>query len=96
MTSTSRIYENIQTDFADWCINRRIRAANHMIIVTAYLHECMTTRGPSSVIVRASAIAKLYRDRGQAFDTKFQPLQDILSIARRSIEKNRRSGRKKG
>jgi hypothetical protein len=89
MPSTDRIYANAQADFADWCGQRRIRGTPSMDVVATYLCECLTERGPSAAAVRASAIARGYRDAGKMFDVKALAIQNVLTEARRIKRKQK-------
>lgn len=86
-TSTDRLYQGVQDDFRIWCKQRRIRQPASVEIIAQYLEYCLLHNGPASVVMRASAIAKLYRNVGRSFDTKALPVQAILTTAR---EQNRK------
>lgn len=79
---TERLYESAQEDLRRWCCDHKVPFLPTLDGITCYLQYCLANHGPSATVMRTSAIAKLYRDDGRAFDTKYEPIQQVLSIAR--------------
>lgn len=89
MTSTERLYQNIHEDFLAWCRARKLRVLPSYEQVAAYLQQCLIERGRSTVLIRTSALARLYRERGWAFDIKAAPIQAVVKQARLAQKPNR-------
>ncbi len=85
MSSTDRLYHSVQQDFLRWCKSSKVRQPAKPEAVAEYLKMCQRVHGPSSVIMRVSALAKQYRDQGRVFDTKAPVIQDVLMTARAQI-----------
>lgn len=87
---TARLYAAAQISFEAWCRVRRIGFPAPHETIAAYLSDCATSRGPSSVPVHLSAIALLYRKRGYALDTKMPVIQEIVQVARAAMPPKKR------
>ena len=87
---TERIYQRIHEDFLEWCRERKLRGLPSLEHVADYLQECLIKRGRSTVLVRTSAIARLYRDRGWSFDIKAEPIQAVIKAARHKPTRTRK------
>jgi hypothetical protein len=92
---TDRLYQNAQEDFRQWCRDYKVPYLPTPDGITRYLQYCLANHGPSATVMRTSAIAKLYREDGRAFDTKYEPLQHVLSIARSQMGDKSKATRRK-
>jgi hypothetical protein len=82
--NTDRQYVSAWMAFQAWCKEREKypNRANEADIAD-YLGVVLKIRGPYSVPVHCSAIARSFRERGRPLDTKSDVIQLILKKARK-------------
>jgi hypothetical protein len=85
---TDRLYESAQRDFRTWCRRSNLNDLPSVDGIARYLQFCLENHGPSATVMRTSAIAKLYREHGRSFDTRFEPIQQVLMLARAQMGKS--------
>ena len=81
--NTRRLYRRIQEEFNEWCALRQLKHPVTHNAVATYLLECLEVRGASTVTIRLSAIARMYRDQGMVLDSKNETIQTVVRESKR-------------
>ena len=84
--NTERLYAAAEESFDLW---RRVRGLRHPVRpenIADYLRVVRKERGPFSVPQHLSAIARSYRQKGWAVDTKTEVIQRVVKAARKKMK----------